>query len=160
MKWILAVTVKLPYPISANRYFRDRVIPAKGTRAALVQRYVTKEARDYQESVGWLLKNAGVRQAITGRVRVDLQLHPHCPQDWRARQRKDPLWWADTVQRLDLDNCRKVLIDALKGVAIVDDVQVWKDSGEVMEPREDVEACVVLRISRGVKDNPQEALPL
>lgn len=160
MQWVPVVTVRLPYPISANRYFRDRVIPAKGTRAAIVQRYVSKEAREYQHSVGWLLKKAGVREPLTGRVRVDIQLHPHCPQDWRTRAKKDPLWWADSVQRLDLDNCRKVLIDALTGVAIVDDVQVWKDTGEVMEPEEGVEACVVLRICRGIKDNPQASLDL
>jgi crossover junction endodeoxyribonuclease RusA len=158
MKWEPVIEVRLPYPISANRYFRDRVIPAKGARAAIVQRYVTKEARQYQEAVGWILRGAGVREPITGRVRVDLQLHPHCPQDWKTRMRKDPLTWADTVQRLDLDNCRKVLIDALSGIAIVDDNQVWKDTGEVMEPRPDVEACVVVRISRGIVDNPQPDL--
>lgn len=160
MKWEPVVTVRLPYPISANRYFRDRVIPAKGPRAAIVQRYVTQEAREYQKTVGWLLKKAGMRKPLEGRVRVDIQLHPHCPQDWRTRVKKDPLWWADSVQRLDLDNCRKVLIDALKGVAIVDDVQVWEDSGRVMEPDERVESCVVLRISRGIKENPQAALEL
>ena len=160
MKWVPVVSVCLPYPISANRYFRDRVIPAKRGRAAVVQRYVTKEAREYQATVGWLLRKAGVREPLTGRVRVDIQLHPHCPQDWRTRVRKDPLWWADSVQRLDLDNCRKVLIDALKGVAIVDDVQVWKDTGEVMEPRIDVPACVVVRICRGIKDDPQAPLDL
>lgn len=160
MRWEPVVTVCLPYPISANRYFRDRVIPAGPGRAAIVQRYVTKEAREYQHTVGWMLKGAGMRQPLKCRVRVDLQLHPHCPQDWRTRQKKDPLWWADSVQRLDLDNVRKVLIDALKGVAIVDDVQVWEDSGKVMEPRPDVQACVVLRISRGIKDNPQAAIEL
>lgn len=160
MNWQPAVTVRLPYPISANRYFRDRVIAAKGSRAALVQRYVTKEAREYQETVGWMFRKAGVRQPLTGRVRVDIQLHPNCPQDWRTRERKDPLWWADSVQRLDLDNVNKVLLDALKGVAIVDDAQVWELTGKVMEPRPEVPACVVLRISRGMKDNPQAALEL
>lgn len=160
MQWVPAVTVKLPYPVSANRYWRDRVIPAKGNRAALVQRYISPEARQFKESVGWLLRNAGVRQVITGRVRVDLQLHPHCPKDWKLRAKKDPLWWADTVQRLDLDNCRKVVTDALKGIAIEDDVQVWKDTGEVMEPVEGVEAHLVVRICRAVKDNPQGGLPL
>ena len=43
-------------------------------------------------------------------------------------------------------------------MAIVDDVQVWKDSGEVMEPVEGVEEHIVVRISRCVKDNPQAAL--
>ncbi len=41
-----------------------------------------------------------------------------------ARAKKDPLWWADTVQRLDLDNARKVVTDALKEIAIVDDKQI------------------------------------
>ena len=156
MQWIPVVTVRLPYPISANRYFRDRVIPAAPGRAAIVQRYVTKEAREYQEEVKWLLRGAGVRQPLTGRVRVDIQLWPHCPKDWKKRADADPLWWADTVQRLDLDNTRKVLIDALKGVAIVDDVQIWKDTGEVMEPRPEVEECVVIRVCRGVKEPLQE----
>jgi crossover junction endodeoxyribonuclease RusA len=159
MKWEPAVTVRLPYPVSENRYFRDRIVHPKG-KPAFVQRYVSPEAREYQKTVGWLLRKAGVRDAIVGRVRVDIQLYPHCPLDWRQRQRKDPLWWDDTVQRMDLSNCRKVLNDALNEVAIVDDFWIWEDSGRVMEPREDVQACVVVRISRGVKDNPQAALDL
>jgi hypothetical protein len=45
-------------------------------------------------------------------------------------------------------------------VAIVDDFWIWKDTGEVMEPTEGVDACLVVRICRGVKDNPQGGLPL
>jgi Holliday junction resolvase len=177
MTWVAAVTVKLPYPVSANRYWRTRVVlPSMDKIAAafkegglkglctfvaehaFVNTYVSTEAKNYKEAVGWLLRNAGVRRVLEGRVRVDLQLHPHCPKDWRTRARKDPLWWADTVQRLDLDNARKVVTDALKGIAIVDDCWVWKDTGEVMEPDEGVEACVVVRISKALKDNPQGAL--
>lgn len=159
MKWEPAVTVRLPYPVSENRYFRDRIVTPKG-KPAFVQRYVSPEAREYQKTVRWLLKRAGVREVIKGRVRVDIQLYPHCPQDWQTRQRKDPLWWDDTVQRIDLSNARKVLNDALNEVAIVDDFWIWEDSGKVMEPRPDVPACVVVRICRGIKDNPQAALDL
>lgn len=160
MLWEPAFTVRLPYPISANAYFRDRVIPAKGTRAAIVQRYVTKEARKYQADVGWLLRQAGMRRPFTCRVRIDLQIWPHCPLDWRKRVKADPLWWADTVQRIDLDNANKVLIDALKGTAIVDDDQVWKLTGEIMEPQEDVPSGVVLRLCCAVKENPQQKIPM
>jgi crossover junction endodeoxyribonuclease RusA len=159
MNWEPAVTVRLPYPITANLLWRTRVVYPKNGKP-VVSTYVSKEGKEYKKTVGWLLRKAGVREPLTCRVRLDIQLHPHCPLDWRSRAKKDPLWWADTVQRHDLDNCRKVLTDALKGIAIVDDKQVWEDSGRVMEPRPDVEACVVLRICRGVKDNPQAALEL
>lgn len=163
MNWQPAVTVMLPYPVSANAYWHSRVFtpkdgPHKGRQ--IVSTFATHEATAYKRSVRQLLVVAGVRRPIEGRVRLDIQLHPHCPKDWRTRERKDPLWWGDTVQRLDLDNVNKVLLDALKGVAIVDDAQVWELAGKVMEPRPDVQACVVVRISRGVKDNPQAALEL
>lgn len=160
MNWEPIVTVCLPYAISANRYWSRRYVkPSKG-KPGFVQDYVTPEARAYKEEVGWRLRKAGVRQPMTGRVRVDIQLHPNCPQDWRTRVRKDPLWWADSVQRLDIDNVNKVLLDALKGVAIVDDAQVWEITGRVMEPKPDVQACVTVRISRGIQVSPQAALEL
>lgn len=160
MKWEPAVTVRLPYPVSENRYFRDRIVLAAKGRPAFIQRYVSPEARQYQKDVRQLLRVAGVREAIKGRVRVDIQLHPHCPQDWRTRQKKLGEAWDETVQRIDLSNARKVLNDALNEVAIVDDFWIWEDSGKVMEPRPDVEACVVLRICRGIMSNPQQALEL
>lgn len=159
MKWEPAVTVRLPYAISANRYWGRRQVTPRG-KPAFIQDYVTPEARAYKERVGWMVKAAGMIRPITGRVRIDIQLHPHCPQDWRTRERRDPLWWADSVQRLDLDNVNKVLLDALKGVAIVDDAQVWELTGKVMEPQPDVQACVVVRICRGVREEHQAALDL
>jgi crossover junction endodeoxyribonuclease RusA len=179
MNWEPIVSVCLPPPVSANRYWRTRVVlPSMDKIAAalkqggikglcafiaehsFVNTYVSAEAKAYTEEVGWRLRNAGVRRVIDGRVRIDLQLHPHCPQDWRTRARKDPLWWADSVQRLDADNCIKVLSDALIGVALADDKQVWKLTSEVMEPRPDVPACVVVRICRGIKEQPQAVLEL
>lgn len=159
VKWVAAITVKLPPPISANRFWRTRVVMLPG-RDPIVQTYVSAEAKQFKESAGWLLRNAGMRAPITGRVRVDLQLWPHCPKDWKTRERKDPLWWADTVQRIDADNAIKVTLDALKGIAIEDDKQVWRTSVEVMEPDEGVDECVVVRISTCVKEHPQEALAL
>lgn len=161
--WIAAVTVRLPYPVSANAYWRSRVItpkdgPNKGR--PIVSTYVTDEARNYREAVGWLLRNAGVRRPLEGWLRIDLQLRPPCPKDWAKRQRQDPLWWAGTVRRLDIDNARKVVYDSLKQVAIVDDVQVWKDTGEVLEPQEGIDPYVVVRISRAQRDNPQGGLDL
>lgn len=161
LKWVPVVTATLPYPVSANAYWRTRIVfPKARGEKPFVQTYVSPEAKKFKESVGWLLRNAGVRQALQCRVRVDYQLRPNCPKDWKTRVRKDPLWWADTVQRIDVDNAAKVLLDAMKGFVFEDDAQVWKTVGEVLEPQEGVEACVVVRICRGVKEHPQGGLDL
>lgn len=165
MRWEPVVSVCLPYPVSANRYWGERIVRPKHVKGEqrkpeFVHHYTTPEARQYRTTVGWLLRQAGVQKPLQGRVRVDLQLHPHCPLDWRKRMSDDPLWWADDVQRLDLDNARKVVNDSLNEVAIVDDFWIWKDTGEVMEPDERIEACVVVRISRCIQDHPQAALDL
>ena len=119
------ITVTLPYPISANRYWRSRVIkPRSGPE--IVSTYVSTEAKAYKQEVGWLLRAAGVRQPIAGRVAVAYTLYPHRPQDWKTRQRKLGAMWDDSVQCIDLDNAQKVLLDALKGLAFDDDAWVRK----------------------------------
>ena len=95
--------------------------------------YVTPEARAYKAKVEEIVKAMGIRKPIGGRVRVDLRLYPHRPQDWQARQRKFGAAWDDSVQCLDLDNARKVAYDALRGWS-------WKttsarsETGDRMEP--------------------------
>ena len=117
---VAPVMLVLPYPISANRYWATRVIPAKGARKAMAVTYVTSEAEAFKQQVRLLALQAGVRRPIDGRVRLTLELYPHRPLDWAKRARKDPDNWADTVQCIDLGNCEKILSDALNGIA-------WKD---------------------------------
>jgi crossover junction endodeoxyribonuclease RusA len=150
------LTVTLPYPISANRYWATRVVIPKGGKP-MAMTYVTPEAKRYKETVGWLLQAAGVRRPLTGRVHVDIKLYPHRPLDWAKRMKADPLYWADSVQRLDLDNARKVLNDALKDIAFGDDKCIWQDSGMVMEP-DGREACIVVTIAQLVKTSPQASI--
>jgi len=133
------IELTLPYPISANRYWRT------STRGSFVSTYVSKEAKDFKEQVLWLCKAAGVRAPIPGRVAISVQLYPNRPQDFKTRMRKHGAAWDDTVQCLDLDNANKVLLDALKGIAIEDDKWVRRLSSERMEPDEHG-ARVVLRI--------------
>lgn len=152
------ITLTLPYPISANRYWATRVIKPKGGGRPMAMTYVTPEAKAYKEQVGLLLKSAGVREALPGRVQVDIQMYPHRPLDYKKRIRVDPLYWDDTVMRLDLDNARKVVNDALKELAFSDDKAIFKDSGEVMEP-DGREACLVVTIRPYVRQcNPQSSL--
>ncbi|QRF55323.1 RusA family crossover junction endodeoxyribonuclease [Variovorax paradoxus] len=124
------IRLTLPYPISANRYWR----PVKlGAHISIVP---TKEAKAFRVEVGAMARAAGVRTPLSGRIAVHLQLYPHRPLDWQTRQRKHGAAWDDTVQCIDLTNAEKVLMDALNGVAFGDDKQVRRYSAERMEPDE------------------------
>ena len=98
----MSVVVVLPYPPSANRYLRHT---ARGT-------YRTGEANKYREQAGWLAKAAGARP-IVGPVELKVTLHPRLTAKNKA---------SGTV--IDLDNCLKVAIDSLQGVAFENDRQV------------------------------------
>lgn len=88
------ITITLPIPPSANRYWRN-------CRGRMV---VSKEAKDYKERVGWLLK-AEHCQPISGPIDARIKV-------FRARRAGD------------LDNFLKVIFDALKGIAFADDDQI------------------------------------
>ncbi|MCA8026431.1 RusA family crossover junction endodeoxyribonuclease [Burkholderia cepacia] len=144
------LTLVLPYPISANRYWKSFNLGKRIMTAP------SSEAKAYKQEVGWLLRAAGVREAIKGRVRVDIVLYAKRPQDWQKRQRLHGARWDDTVQRIDLDNARKVIYDSLKEIAFEDDFWVWADSGRVAEP--DGEARVIVTITPIVVEQPQAAM--
>lgn len=150
------ITLTLPYPISANRYWATRTVPAKGARKAMAMTYVTPEAKAYKSTVETICVAAGIRGPLVGRVRIDVQLYPHRPLDWQTRQRKLGATWDDGVQCLDLDNANKVLLDALKDVAIEDDKWVRRLTSERMEP--DGEARVVVTITAMPTVQPQADL--
>ena len=146
------IELTLPYPVSANRYWRPVNIPNKFAKAGDKERpshrqifVPSKEAEAYKEQVGWMARAAGVRAPIPGRIAIEYTLHPHLPQDWRTRARKDPNGWEDTVQCMDLDNANKVLLDALKGIVFEDDKWVRQIVARRGEPR--AEACLVVRVS-------------
>lgn len=139
------IDLVLPYPISANAYWAQRVIKVKGRHMPVT--YVTHEAREYKADVAKRCRAAGVLQPFSGRVAILVWLYPHRPQDWQARQRKHGAAWDDDVRSIDIDNANKVLIDAFKGVVIVDDSRrylrrLW---GDHMEP-DAFGARVVVRI--------------
>lgn len=133
------IRLTLPPPISANRYWQTA---ARGGRAIT---YVSAEAKAYRKRVAGLCFAAGISKPITGRVAITVQLYPHRPLDFKNRQRKLGEAWDDSVQCIDLDNANKVLLDALKGVAIEDDKWVRRLTSERMEP--DGEARVVVTIT-------------
>lgn len=113
----------LPYPVSANRYWRSFV--PKGSHRALVVR--SDEAKSYTSEVAWIAKAAGCRTPTERPVDLRITLIP--------RNR--------TV--MDLDNCLKVTIDALKGVVYADDKQVRRILAQYAEP--DGKGAVIVEIA-------------
>lgn len=148
----MTITLTLPYPISANRYWRTFM--PKGFKAPVTT--LSSEAKAYKEQVGWMVKAAGVLKPIKGRVQIEVRLYPNRPQDWQKRMRTAGANWDDTVQCIDLDNANKVLLDSLKGVAIEDDKWVRRIVAERMEP--DGEGRVVVTITPIAAEQPQPAL--
>lgn len=84
----------LPYPPSANRYWRH----AQG------RTYKSAEAVAYQKAVGWQCAALGLAPE---RERICINITFYRP-----------------IKRGDLDNRIKVLLDALNGFVYVDDAQV------------------------------------
>jgi crossover junction endodeoxyribonuclease RusA len=131
-------TLTLPYPPSANRYWRTAVVCNRA------QTYPSAEAKEFKREVAKIAAAAGLAKPIDGRIELHVQLYPQRPQDWLKRARKDPLTWDDDVRCIDLGNAEKVLSDALNGIAWVDDKQHRRIVLDRMEP--DGEARVVVTI--------------
>jgi crossover junction endodeoxyribonuclease RusA len=146
------LTVTLPWPVSANVYWRTRVV--KG----VAMTYVSAEAKEYKRAVDKALVAAGFGGPILGRVAVSMTLYPHRPQDWQKRMKKLGDAWDDGVRSIDLDNAIKVTLDAMKGVAFEDDVWVRRIVAERAEP--DGEARLVVTISAIETSRPQQNLPI
>lgn len=102
----------LPYPVSANRYWRTVV----NRRTERAMTFVSKEAEAFKEECAWRAKEAGFRVPITGLVELRIRLVP-----------KNGVC-------MDLDNCLKVTIDALKGIVYADDSQVYRIVAERLDP--------------------------
>lgn len=101
--------LRLPYPVSANRYWR--------TFRGLTAR--SKEANEYKRTAAHSALVAGWR-VLDGPVHVAITLHPKRTKAGKA-----------SATRMDLDNCIKVTLDALNGVAYLDDRQVIRLVAEV-----------------------------
>ena len=104
--------VMLPYPISANRYFRN-------FRGRMV---ISSEARSYKKQVTWTFDALGITPS-TSDVSLTVKLHPKLTTKGVASR-----------TLIDLDNALKVVFDALQGVLYVNDKQVKKLTAEVGEP--------------------------
>lgn len=131
------ITLSLPYPVSANRYWRSY---RSGARAITT---LSAEAQAYKTEVGWLAKAAGIKTPYGGRVTVEMTLYPALPKGWKALAKNSADWhW--NVRCIDLDNSIKVTIDALNKIAYNDDKQISRIVAERGMP--DGEARMIVNI--------------
>jgi len=78
-------------------------------------------ANAYRESV-----RACAMRERRGPLAVTLVLHPPEPSDWAKRVTKAGSEAVLSVRRFDIDNCLKVVLDALQGVAFENDKQITR----------------------------------
>ena len=105
-------SVTFPYPPSANRYwriFRGRAVHSKA-------------ATDYKSAIMAMVDCQPTDQPVA----IDIILHP--------KQNKDG---SECKTIIDLDNCLKVTLDALQGLAYSNDRQVRKIAAAYGEPLPD-----------------------
>lgn len=126
------IELTLPYPISANRYWRTYL--PRGCAAPVTT--VSPEAKAYQKQVRTAAKEKGVIQPFPGRVGVSYVLFPKRPLDWKKRQKMNPATWDNSVQCIDLDNAQKVLFDAMEGIVFENDKLIRRIHGEREVPDE------------------------
>ncbi|SDV49219.1 RusA family crossover junction endodeoxyribonuclease [Chitinasiproducens palmae] len=134
-----SIRLVLPYPPSVNAYWRHRSIRGGG-----VSVYVSAEGKAFKAQVAAIALAAGFRTPLAGRVAVAYTLYPRRPQDWQRRVRRLGDAWHDTVNCIDLDNAQKALLDALTGVAFVDDAWVRRIVAERAEPDGDARLVVTI----------------
>ena len=104
----------LPYPPSANRYwrnFRGRMVPSA-------------EATAYKAHIWAVARSEGLGAPSVAPMAMELILRPVRPKDWEKRlKREGPLWWLG-VRCVDADNALKVALDAIQGIAYENDRQI------------------------------------
>lgn len=113
----------LPYPVSANRYWRS----FKARNSNYVNVVISDEAKVFKQECGWMAKKAGLISPVSGHLELRIVLHPIKPKTIRLDSE---------VRCMDLDNALKVSIDALKGICYHDDNQIRRLCAEKGEPIE------------------------
>lgn len=85
---------------------------------------LSKEARDFKQLTAIKARQEGLQEPINGEVVVGITYHPKA----RKKESEKPL------RRRDVDNCIKPTLDALIGIAYLDDYQVVDVRAVLGEP--------------------------
>lgn len=118
----MTAEIVLPYPVSANRYWRMRINPK--TNHPFMS--VSNEGRQYKKLVRQLLTLKRLNKPHPGSIFIELVLHPRKNIDGTASK-----------VCIDLDNALKVTLDSLQGLVFKDDNQITKIIAEIGKPKPD-----------------------
>lgn len=115
------ITIELPYPISANRYWRN-------FRGRMV---VSAEAKAFKEQVGWIARSLGA-EMLAGALSMSVDIYR-------------------PAKRGDLDNTLKVTIDSLQGIFYENDSQIVEIHARLFDDKKNPRAIVSVQSAPGAK---------
>lgn len=98
-----------PYPAPRPRF------DSRSRRA-----YSPKEYEQVKQAIG-LLARSKIKKPLEDAVRVELEFSYTAPKSWSKAKKDETIY---KTSRPDLDNLAKTVLDALNGIAFVDDSQV------------------------------------
>lgn len=133
-------TLKLPYPVSANDFWRSRAIVQKGTGRAMAMVYLTGEAKAWKDHAGLVAKVAGFKEPTDRTIFLRVRHHHKALLYSKHHGRK-----IRNGNVYDLDNVLKVSIDGLKGIVFFDDKQVKRIEASYGDESEDGGLTVEVR---------------
>lgn len=144
------IRLELPYPISANRYWISFYAP----RLKRVCVGPTKEAKAYCHEVARIARRSGLPDPMTKPIEIgSITLIPPA-----FRLRMDPVKLVRVEVKngsvMDLDNCIKVTLDALKGIAYVDDAQVKRIRGPIEYGEAEGKGALIVEIEEFIPTAP------
>lgn len=111
----MSTTIELPYPPSANRYWRN-------FRGRMV---ISAEAKAFKEQAGWIAKASG-GALLTGAVSMFVDIYR-------------------PAKRGDLDNTLKVTIDSLQGIFYTNDSQIVEIHARLFDDKKNPRAVVTVK---------------
>ena len=123
----LDVKLVLPYPVSANRYWRS-FVPKGWTRAVV---HLSDDAKAYKNAVGWIAKQAGFKSPTDKPIEIGKIILVPPATRMRKAAGSDELVEVKNGTVLNLDNALKVTIDALNEIVYVDDEQIKRIRGPI-----------------------------
>lgn len=112
------ISITLPYPPSANRYWRN-------FRGRMV---ISAEAKAFKEQAAWIAKASGA-QMITGAVSMLVDIYR-------------------PAKRGDLDNTLKVTIDSLQGIFYENDSQIVEIHARLHDDKRNPRAVVCVKTAQ------------
>lgn len=111
-------------------------VPAPRPRVSKSGTYMPEKYRNFKRVIGYHARRQ-LKEPFTGPVEVDILFQFKYPKSWSKKKRRAAHWHTSTP---DTDNLTKAVMDALIGIAYMDDgavcsiraVKVWGDDDKIV----------------------------